>query len=120
MACHGIKPGAPRPPSLATWKTPIMDVGANTREWDVLLRRIKTGSLEGALIPGAVAPLRSSDLALNALKVAVVGAIIDYQAAAARPSASATTFQPSVTTRNKGPTWSPLCRRSRMPKWTAP
>ncbi len=79
--CHGIAPGAPRPPAASTWKTRIEDVGTDNRQWTIILRPVRTGSMEGAQIPGAVPPLRSTDLALSTVKVAVIGAILEYQGA---------------------------------------
>ena len=84
VECHGLRQGLPRPPNVDTWKTPILDVGTDTRAWAVLLRSVKTGSMEGASVPGAVAPLRATDLSLNLLKVAILGTIIDYQTVGTR------------------------------------
>ena len=78
--CHGEKPSL-SPTSAGLWKTPVLDVGTDTRAWHVLLRSIGTGSLKGASIPGAAPPLRKTDLALNLLQVAVMGTIVDHFAA---------------------------------------
>ena len=74
--CHGIAPGEPRG-GLATWRTPVVDVGTDTRQWSELMRTARTGSLRGAFIPGVTAPLRDVDAAANILKTAVVGALED-------------------------------------------
>ena len=85
VECHGLRQGLPRPPNLDTWKTPILDVGTDTKAWQVLLRSIKTGGMEGASVPGAVAPLQATDLSLNLLKVSILGTIVDYQTAGTTP-----------------------------------
>ena len=75
--CHGIRPGAPRGGDVATWRTPIQDVGTDTREWSILLRSASSGALAGAAIPGFMVPIRANDVAINILKTAVVGAIVE-------------------------------------------
>ena len=82
-ACHGLKAGEPRPPNLHTLKTPIMDVGTDTRQWRVLLRTVRTGPMEGASVPGVLGPLRQTDLALTLLKAVVVGSLAEVQATTA-------------------------------------
>jgi cytochrome c553 len=79
VACHGVARGQPRPPNSDTWRTPVVDVGTDTRAWEVLLRPVSTGRLQGANVPGVVPPLAAHDLSLNVLKVAVLGTIVDYQ-----------------------------------------
>ena len=76
--CHGLRKGLPRPPNLDTWRTPILDVGTDTRAWQVLLRSVATGSMAGAFVPGAVAPLQATDLSLNLLKASILGTIVQY------------------------------------------
>ncbi len=80
VACHGIAPGGLRPPALETWKTPGQDVGTDSREWQVLARKVDPGVLAGARIPLSFPPqhLPAADApAADVLKVAVLGAIID-------------------------------------------
>lgn len=84
VACHGVKEGLARPPSRHTLRTPVLDVGTDTRQWQVLLRRVKTGSLEGASIPGVMEPLPATDLALHLLKAAIVGSLVEVRAMNAR------------------------------------
>ena len=79
VSCHGIEPGETRG-GQATWKTPVVDVGTDTREWKILVRSAKAGSLEGASIPGVVAPLRETTAAANILKTAVLGALAQANA----------------------------------------
>ena len=85
VECHGIRPGAPRGGDVATWRTPIQDVGTDTREWAILLRDAKSGALTGAAIPGFMEPIRQTDLAINILKTAVVGAIVEKTMPADKP-----------------------------------
>ncbi len=80
-ACHGISQddaglGKPR-----NWKTPTADVGTDIRQWQVVLRSARSGTLEGATIPGVVGPLKATDLSLNILKAVVTGTLVELQAA---------------------------------------
>ena len=75
--CHAIRPGVPRPFNDKTWATPIMDVGTDSREYDVLVRTAKTGVLNGASIPRVFPPLKPTDTAFNILKMAVLGSILE-------------------------------------------
>ena len=84
VKCHGEKPRGVSSNNAELWNTPVLDVGTDTRAWQVLLRSVETGSLEGASIPGAVPPLRKTDLALNLLQVSVLGTIVDHLAATNR------------------------------------
>lgn len=109
--CHGIMPGADRfLESKPTWKTQIIDVGSDTRQYDVLATKVKTGSLSGAGVPFLIPALKPEDTAFNTLRMAVVGGILqklfDFRtgsrdAAAAPPVATLeqTTIQaPAVAT----------------------
>lgn len=91
--CHAIAPGEPRG-ATPTWRTPVLDVGTDTRAWRILLRKAATGSLEGANIPAFYGPLKARDLAINILKVAVVGAIEDAGARQAAALARAKGLPP--------------------------
>ena len=72
--CHGITKGT-RP---NTWATPILDVGTDSREVNLLGSEIKTGVLEGAtLLPGQP-PLKAVDKAFSALGLAVGGSIFQH------------------------------------------
>jgi hypothetical protein len=75
--CHGVKPGKVRLPQIQTWKTPIQNVGTDTREYDVLAWTAKTGVLQGAFIPVATLPLKETDLAFNVLATSVIGSIAE-------------------------------------------
>jgi hypothetical protein len=76
--CHGIAPGETRFLEQKTWKTPIMDVGTDSKEYEILGRTVKTGVLEGAKIPFLAAPLKPVDTAFNVLGTAVLGSILQH------------------------------------------
>jgi mono/diheme cytochrome c family protein len=76
--CHGKKPGQTRFLNQKTWATPVMDVGTDSREYDVLGWAVSTGVLEGAEIFGITKPLKSTDTAFNVLKTAVLGSILQH------------------------------------------
>jgi mono/diheme cytochrome c family protein len=76
--CHGIAPGETRFLNQRTWRTPIMDVGTDSREYEVLGRTVKTGVLEGAKIPFLAKPLKPVDTAFNVLGTAVLGSILQH------------------------------------------
>ena len=72
--CHGITKGT----KPNTWATPILDVGTDSREVNLLGSEIKTGVLEGAtLLPGQP-PLKAVDKAFSALGLAVSGSIFQH------------------------------------------
>jgi hypothetical protein len=73
--CHGIQRGKVRFPLVETWATPVLNVGTDTREYDVLGWRAQTGVLKGAFIPFVTDPLQADDLAFNVLVTSVVGSI---------------------------------------------
>lgn len=63
-------------PLSQTWKTPLVDVGTDTHEYDVLSRVASTGILKGAIyMPGK--RLQASDTQFNILKAAVIGSMFD-------------------------------------------
>ena len=76
--CHAQQQGSPRPPFDETWLTPRYNVGTDTNVWDkVLLRKVDTGSMEGAFVPGYYPPLKRQDKALELLEVTVLGTILE-------------------------------------------
>ena len=76
--CHGITKGKIRSLTHETWATPILDVGTDSREVNLLGSEIKTGVLEGAtLLPGQP-PLKAVDKAFSALGLAVGGSIFQH------------------------------------------
>ncbi|SDA13183.1 hypothetical protein SAMN05216315_10427 [Nitrosospira sp. Nsp18] len=76
--CHVIKPGKTQFPNQKTWATPVMDVGTDSREYEVLGRTVKTGVLDGAKIPLLAQPLKPVDTAFNVLSTAVLGSILQH------------------------------------------
>jgi len=51
VECHGVTPGQTRFPDHKTWATPLVDVGSDTREHEILLWTANTGVLNGARQP---------------------------------------------------------------------
>jgi cytochrome c553 len=74
--CHGITRGKFRSIFHRTWATPIMDVGTDSREINLLSSQVKTGVLEGEKIFGA--PLKPVDSAVSVLGLSVVGSILQH------------------------------------------
>jgi mono/diheme cytochrome c family protein len=75
--CHAITPGKTQLIDQKTWATPLMDVGTDSREYDVLARKVSTGVLNGARIPLIFPALNPSDTAFRTLSTAVVGSILE-------------------------------------------
>lgn len=76
-SCHAVRPGALRPfPISTTWKTPLVDVGSDTREYDIMARTGDTGVLQGAVY-GLGGRLRAQDREFNILAASVVGTLVD-------------------------------------------
>jgi len=86
VECHGITPGKTRFYKNKTWATPLMDVGTDSREYDVLKWTAKSGVLEGKNIPLLTDKLKSTDKAFNILALAVTGSIIQYETSGILPS----------------------------------
>lgn len=84
--CHGIKKGEFRSLFSETWATPILDVGTDSREVNLLGSQVKTGVLEGAKIIGQ--PLKPVDSAFAVLALAVEGSILQHYFPPDPPSAS--------------------------------
>lgn len=76
--CHGIKPGQTRFPNQKTWATPILNVGTDTREYDVLGWTAQTGVLNGASTLADPDPLKPVDNSIAILGMAVLGSIEQY------------------------------------------
>jgi cytochrome c553 len=84
--CHGIKKGEFRSLFSETWATPILDVGTDSREVNLLGSQVKTGVLAGAKIIGQ--PLKPVDSAFSVLALAVEGSILQHYFPPDPPSAS--------------------------------
>jgi cytochrome c553 len=76
--CHGIKPGITRPINQKTWATPVIDVGTDTHEYDILTRMAKTGVLKGVSTLADRTPLKHEDAAINILGIALTGSIEQF------------------------------------------
>ena len=76
--CHGIKKGKMRSFTHKTWATPILDVGTDSREVNLLGSQVKTGVLEGAVIFPGKPPLKAVDAAFSVLGTVVGGSIIQH------------------------------------------
>lgn len=75
VGCHGKRSGAFRfiPPS-STWATPLCDVGTDTKQYKILHRTVRTGSLEGARPPFGK-PFGATADTFSLLSAAVIGSI---------------------------------------------
>ncbi|KGT76844.1 hypothetical protein MA20_26505 [Bradyrhizobium japonicum] len=62
-----------------TWETPLQNVGTDTRQFDELGWRVKTGALKGAGTPGAARDLEEEDYAVHMMFSAVAGTILSYK-----------------------------------------
>jgi cytochrome c553 len=76
--CHGIKEGKTRSLTHKTWATPILDVGTDSREVNLLSSQVKTGVLEGAIIFPGRPPLKAIDSAFSVLGTVVEGSILQH------------------------------------------
>ncbi len=78
VQCHGIRTGAFRSFDHPTWATPVLDVGTDTRECQLLTRTAKSGVLEGKRVLPTKPRLAAEDAAANILDVAVSGTIAQH------------------------------------------
>jgi cytochrome c5 len=76
--CHGIRDGAFRSLFDKTWATPVQNVGTDTRQFDELGRKVKTGALAGASIPGIARRLEEEDFGVHMMFTAVAGSIAQH------------------------------------------
>lgn len=75
--CHGITEGKPRFFNK-TWATPVLDVGTDSRQYDIMNWTAGTGVMEGARIPFANDKLGKTEPSIDILTVAVGGSILQY------------------------------------------
>ena len=59
--CHGIKPGVTRPIDQKTWLTPVLNVGTDTREYDILAWTAASGVMNGASTLAIPTPIKPVD-----------------------------------------------------------
>lgn len=74
--CHAITPGKIRFFNQKTWHTPLLDVGTDSKQYELLHWTADTGVLTGAGIPFVVDPLKPTDQSISVLKLSVVGTIL--------------------------------------------
>lgn len=78
VECHGKRKGEFRSLFRATWATPVLDVGTDTRECRILTRTVKTGVLEGTSVPLAGDVMKAEESAISVLGLSVIGAIVQH------------------------------------------
>lgn len=80
VECHGKKPGKWRTLNplrqRKIWATPILDVGTDIHEHEILVRTAKTGTLEGSGLPGQ--KLGEEATSFDILANAVIGSILQH------------------------------------------
>ena len=77
--CHDSqKPGKLRFPFYATWRTPILDVGTDSRQYDCLQWEVDTGAMQGASFLGFVSSLHAREPAGKVVAMAQVGTLFDW------------------------------------------
>lgn len=74
-ACHGVSPGKRRFLS-STWLTRIQDVGTDSREYSILARTAKSGSLTGGKIPFTGKTIPATTTAFDLLGFSVITSIV--------------------------------------------
>lgn len=76
VGCHEIKKGEPRPPVTATWKTPVNNVGTDTKYYDVAAQKtVSSGILSGFSDP--VDPTAPLIPPTGATSLSLVGTLSD-------------------------------------------
>jgi hypothetical protein len=79
IQCHGIRPSAGSSLLGQAWDTPVQNVDTDTRQYDELVWKAKTGVLRGASIfPGFTESLKEEDYAVSVMITAVTGSIIQH------------------------------------------
>lgn len=77
-SCHGITPGKQRfLPLSSTWHTPLVDVGTDSRQYDVLARTASSGVLQGAPY-GLGKNLQPTDKQFSILAASVIGSLGEH------------------------------------------
>ncbi len=74
-ACHGVAPGKRRFLN-STWLTRIQDVGTDSREYSILARTAKSGSLTGGKIPFTGKTIPATTTAFDLLGFSVITSIV--------------------------------------------
>ncbi|MGO8909113.1 MAG: di-heme-cytochrome C peroxidase [Bradyrhizobium sp.] len=116
--CHGIK----EVHSLlgTTWDTPVRNVGTDTRQFDELGWKVKTGALTGAGIPFVASRLKEEDYAAHMMFSAVAGSILEYQLFLGSGSSSVDGFGTSLTPNGQMAPLAPSATPSNAPNSVQP
>jgi hypothetical protein len=75
--CHGQRPGKERFLFKKTWATPIMDVGTDSHEHDILAHTSDSGVLAGVQIPFG-SKIQPTDKTFSLLGISVIGSILQH------------------------------------------
>ena len=75
-SCHGETPGKKRVPGQSTWATPLLDVGTDSHQYDILARESDPGVLTGAHIPFLMPPIKNPATSFSLLGGSVGGSIL--------------------------------------------
>src|SRR4051812_795884 len=75
--CHGQRPGKERFLFKKTWATPLMDVGTDSHEHDILAHTSDSGVLTGVQIPFG-AKIQPTDKTFTLLGISVIGSILQH------------------------------------------
>ena len=78
VACHGIEPGIDPLLNQKTWDTPVLNVGTDTREYDILGWTANSGVMNGAYTVADPTPIKPVDAAINILGMSVIGTIEQF------------------------------------------
>lgn len=79
-----------------TWKTPVVNAGTDTRQFDQLGWRVKTGALAGAGVPFVANRLDDEDFGVHMMFSAVAGAILTNKLGLGRDSGPGDGFGTSL------------------------
>jgi mono/diheme cytochrome c family protein len=82
--CHGIRTGEIRSLFHKTWATPILDVGTDSREVNLLSSTVKTGVFAGVSFAGST--MEPVDAAFKVLSFSVGGSIAQHYLSLKPPS----------------------------------
>lgn len=90
--CHGVAPGKPRLLNLHTWRTPVQDVGTDSKQYSILVRTADSGALEGGHLTIFSRPIPKNAKAIDLLGFSVIGSLLQgglLEAAQHSPAAKA-------------------------------
>lgn len=74
--CHGVVKIDNGPLLPVTWKTPLIDVKTDSREYDTLAWQGESGVMEGSYVLVPVKPIKPTDSMVTLLSTATAGAIL--------------------------------------------